>query len=97
MTNGNPALGGAPADIILANGRIATQNDKRSFVDALAIKDGRMFVLQPRVALGRRAVARGCNAHAARAGTAHAAQSLGARSRRMVGVSIRGKAHADAR
>ena len=42
MTNGNPALGGAPADIILANGRIATQNDKRSFVDALAIKDGRI-------------------------------------------------------
>lgn len=42
MTNGNPAPSGAPADMILANGRIATQNDKRSFVNALAIRDGRI-------------------------------------------------------
>lgn len=36
------APGGVPADMILANGRIATQDDKRSFVNALAIIDGRI-------------------------------------------------------
>ncbi len=41
MTNGNPA-GSASADMILANGRIATQDDRRSFVNALAIRDGRI-------------------------------------------------------
>jgi predicted amidohydrolase YtcJ len=37
MANSNP-----PADLILLNGRIATQDDHRSFVTALAIKDGRI-------------------------------------------------------
>lgn len=37
MTNGS----GEPADTILTNGRIATQDDRRSSATALAIKDGR--------------------------------------------------------
>jgi predicted amidohydrolase YtcJ len=38
MTDANPS----PADLLLVNGRIATQDDRRSFVTALAIKDGRV-------------------------------------------------------
>ena len=125
------------ADLVLFNGRIATQDERRSMVQALAIKDGRVLatgtdaemlsgsqgkkidlrrphghprpdrlalapdprrpVLQPRAALGRRAVARRRAAHAARAGAAHAAEPLGARGRRLVGVPVRREAHADAR
>lgn len=33
------------ADLILMNGRIATQDDRRSFVDAVAIKNGRFLVV----------------------------------------------------
>jgi predicted amidohydrolase YtcJ len=33
------------ADLILMNGRIATQDSRRSFVDAVAIKDGRFLVV----------------------------------------------------
>ncbi|NEQ25265.1 MAG: amidohydrolase family protein [Microcoleus sp. SIO2G3] len=33
------------ADLILINGRIATQDERRSFVDAVAIKDGRFLVI----------------------------------------------------
>ena len=40
--------------------------------------------LQPGAALGRRALARGCHAHAARAGAAHAAAAVGTRGRRLV-------------
>ena len=104
------------ADLVLFNGRIATQDDRRSMVQAVAIKDGRVLatgsdaeisrfqasgnrsarphgdpgadrlalasdprrpVLQPRAALGRRAVARRRAAHAARAGAAHAAATTG--------------------
>ncbi|MGZ5258776.1 MAG: hypothetical protein ACXWC0_14175, partial [Burkholderiales bacterium] len=31
-----------PADLVLLNGRIATQDDRRSLVQAVAIKDGRI-------------------------------------------------------
>ncbi len=42
MTDARPSPNGTPADLILANGRIATQDDRQSFVNALAIKDGRV-------------------------------------------------------
>ena len=42
MTTGNPSPAGSPADLLLLNGRIATQDDRLSFVSALAIKDGRI-------------------------------------------------------
>ena len=41
--DGNPAPGSAVADTILSNGNIATQNERRSMVQALAIKDGRVL------------------------------------------------------
>jgi predicted amidohydrolase YtcJ len=44
MTIANPAPDSTPADMILANGRIATQDERRSFVNALAIRDGRISV-----------------------------------------------------
>jgi predicted amidohydrolase YtcJ len=40
---GNPAPGSAVADTILSNGKIATQNERRAMVQALAIKDGRVL------------------------------------------------------
>src|SRR4051812_46645654 len=40
---GNPAPGSASADLILTNGKIATQNERRSIVQALAIRDGRVL------------------------------------------------------
>ncbi len=42
MTGANPSPNASPADLLLVNGRIATQDDRQSFVDALAIKDGRI-------------------------------------------------------
>src|SRR5712664_419829 len=42
MTTANPSPAGTPADLLLLNGRIATQDDRLSFVSALAIKDGRI-------------------------------------------------------
>src|SRR5216684_1550690 len=42
MTNDSPSLIGTPADLLLVNGRIATQDARQSFVSALAIKDGRV-------------------------------------------------------
>jgi len=42
MTNDNPSPAGTPADLLLVNGRIATQDARQSFVSALAIKDGRV-------------------------------------------------------
>ncbi len=42
-SDGNPAPGAGPADTILLNGKIATQNERRSTVSALAIKDGRIY------------------------------------------------------
>src|SRR6266852_3910019 len=42
MTDARPSPNGTLADLILANGRIATQDDRQSFVNALAIKDGRV-------------------------------------------------------
>src|SRR6266849_6134772 len=42
MPNSNPSPGGSPADLLLLNGRIATQDNRRSFVNALAIKNGRV-------------------------------------------------------
>jgi len=42
MTGANPPPNASPADLLLVNGRIATQDDRQSFVDALAIKDGRI-------------------------------------------------------
>jgi len=38
MTDSNPS----PANLLLVNGRIATQDDRQSFVTALAIKNGRI-------------------------------------------------------
>ena len=43
MTGANPSPNASPADLLLVNGRIATQDDRQSFVDALAIKDGRIY------------------------------------------------------
>lgn len=40
---GNPAPGSAVADMILSGGKIATQNERRSTVAALAIKGGRLL------------------------------------------------------
>jgi len=42
MTGANPSPNASPADLLLVNGRIATQDAKQSFVSALAIKDGRI-------------------------------------------------------
>jgi predicted amidohydrolase YtcJ len=42
MTDASPSPAGTPADLILLNGRIATQDDRLSFVNALAIKNGRI-------------------------------------------------------
>jgi len=42
MTNDSPSPAGTPADLLLVNGRIATQDARQSFVTALAIKDGRV-------------------------------------------------------
>jgi len=39
MTSPTPVT--ASADAIFFNGKIATQDDKRSFVTALAVKDGK--------------------------------------------------------
>src|SRR6266536_241962 len=42
MTDSTPRRAESPADLLLVNGRIATQDDRQSFVNALAIKDGRI-------------------------------------------------------
>jgi predicted amidohydrolase YtcJ len=42
MTDSTPSQAESPADLILANGRITTQDPKRPFVNALAIKDSRI-------------------------------------------------------
>src|SRR5437667_5717905 len=42
MIDSNPLPSGVPAELLLLNGRIATQDAKQSFVTALAIKDGRI-------------------------------------------------------
>src|SRR5712692_8008444 len=42
MTDNTPSQAENPADLLLVNGRIATQDDRQSFVTALAIKDGRI-------------------------------------------------------
>jgi hypothetical protein len=34
-----------PADLILHNGKIATQDDRRSIVEALAIRDGKFLAV----------------------------------------------------
>ncbi|MDB5924096.1 MAG: amidohydrolase family protein [Betaproteobacteria bacterium] len=38
-----PSPGAGPADLVLLNGRIATQDERRSVVQAVAIKDGRIY------------------------------------------------------
>src|SRR5437879_6169478 len=40
MTDSTPPRAESPADLLLVNGRIATQDDRQSFVSALAITDG---------------------------------------------------------
>lgn len=45
--------------------------------------------------MGRRAVACRCDAHAARAGATYPVESMGARYRRLVGIPVRRKTHAD--
>src|SRR6266496_431255 len=42
MTDSTPPQAESPPDLLLVNGRIATQDDRQSFVSALAIKDGRI-------------------------------------------------------
>jgi predicted amidohydrolase YtcJ len=42
MTDAHSSAAGAPADLLLVNGRIATQDPKRPFVNALAIKNDRV-------------------------------------------------------
>src|SRR5579859_6121870 len=42
MTDANPSPDGSPADLLLVIGRIATQHNRQSFVNALAVKDGRI-------------------------------------------------------
>ncbi len=42
MTAANPSPAGSSADLLLLNGRIATQDDRQPFVNALAIKYGRI-------------------------------------------------------
>ncbi|MGZ5170916.1 MAG: amidohydrolase family protein, partial [Burkholderiales bacterium] len=42
-----------PADLVLLNGRIATQDDRRSLVQAVAIKDGRIHATGDDAAISR--------------------------------------------
>src|SRR6266581_7215796 len=42
MTDSNLSPNAAPADLLLVNGRIATQDDRQSFVSALAITGSRI-------------------------------------------------------
>ncbi|OXC80405.1 Exoenzymes regulatory protein AepA precursor [Caballeronia sordidicola] len=42
-----------PADIVFFNGKIATQDDKRSFADAIAVADGRIIASGSRDAVMR--------------------------------------------
>jgi len=42
MNDSTPPQAESPPDLLLVNGRIATQDDRQSFVTALAIKDGRI-------------------------------------------------------
>ena len=37
-----------PADLILHNGKIATQDDRRSFAEAAAIRDGKFLAVGTR-------------------------------------------------
>lgn len=37
----------AVADTLFFNGKIATQDEKRSFASALAVKDGRILLTRP--------------------------------------------------
>ena len=45
-----------PAEVVFFNGKIATQDDKRSFADALAVANGRVIASGPRDAVMRHAV-----------------------------------------
>ena len=45
-----------PAEVVFFNGKIATQDDKRSFADALAVANGRVVASGPRDAVMRHAV-----------------------------------------
>src|SRR6266702_7979343 len=42
-----------PAEVVFFNGKIATQDDKRSFADALAVANGRIIVSGSRDAVMR--------------------------------------------
>ena len=43
MTDGNPSPGRGPAAPVLANSRIARQDDRQSFVHSLAINGGHIL------------------------------------------------------
>ncbi len=45
-----------PAEVVFFNGKIASQDDKRSFADALAVANGRVIASGPRDAVMRHAV-----------------------------------------
>ena len=45
-----------PAEVVFFNGKIATQDDKRSFADALAVANGRIIAAGPRDAVMRHAI-----------------------------------------
>jgi predicted amidohydrolase YtcJ len=47
-----------PADVVFFNGKIATQDDQRSFVDALAVADGRVIAAGSRDSVMRHATQR---------------------------------------
>ncbi|MDB5862390.1 MAG: Exoenzyme regulatory protein aepA precursor [Betaproteobacteria bacterium] len=42
--SGQPSPAAGPADLVMLNGRIATQDERRSIVQAMAIRDGRVYV-----------------------------------------------------
>src|SRR2546421_11840482 len=45
MTTDNRGHAAPPADLILHNGRIATQDERRSFAQAAAVKDGKFVAV----------------------------------------------------
>src|SRR3954471_18030207 len=51
-TKDNAADAG-PADLVLLNGRIATQDERRSMVQAVAIRDGRIYATGDDAAIAR--------------------------------------------
>jgi len=49
----DPSTGFTPAEVVFFNGKIATQDDKRSFADSLAVANGRVIAAGSRDAVMR--------------------------------------------